>query len=304
MPSRLSTLLGIPTLLSTQRDIHILYLSRFLRTAAFGSTGLILAVYLSQLGHSDVRIGLFMTLTLAGDVFLSLMLTNWADRLGRRRTMPLGAFLMIVSGIVFATASNYWILLLAAVFGVISPSGNEIGPFRAIEEGTLASLTDEDSRSDIFAWHIVAGTLGVASGTFSAGWVISGLQKLGGLSELESYRGIFVLYATLGLVKLLVATRLSTACELDVRKSNRRQHDGEEAEGMLGPGGLQVQMGRPAWLVLERTLFGHLFQSSRVRLGPFYGGSAFSLQWTRSPAAWLHCKCSYVTIDSPIVGID
>lgn len=151
--------------------------------------------------------------------------------------MPLGAFLMIVSGIVFATASNYWILLLAAVFGVISPSGNEIGPFRAVEEGTLASLTDEDSRSDIFAWHIVAGTLGVASGTFSAGWVISGLQKLGGLSELESYRGIFVLYATLGLVKLLVATRLSTACELDVRKSDRRQHDGEEAEGMLGPGG-------------------------------------------------------------------
>jgi hypothetical protein len=68
MPSRLSTLLGIPTLLSTQRDIHLLYLSRFLRTAAFGSTGLILAVYLSQLGHSDVRIGLFMTLTLAGDV--------------------------------------------------------------------------------------------------------------------------------------------------------------------------------------------------------------------------------------------
>lgn len=244
MPSRLSTLLGIPTLLSAQRDIHLLYLSRFLRTAAFGSTGLILAVYLSQLGHSDVRIGLFMTLTLAGDVFLSLILTNWADQLGRRRTVILGCFLMAVSGLVFATFSNYWILLVAAVFGVISPSGNEIGPFRAVEEGTLASLADEDSRSDIFAWHIVAGTLGVASGTFSAGWIISGLRKLGGLSELKSYRGIFVLYAIIGLVKLLVATRLSTACELDIRRSDRRQQDSEEAEEMLGPGGAPSQGGK------------------------------------------------------------
>lgn len=42
--------------------------------------------------------------------------------------------LMVMPGIKFTLVSNFWILLLAAVIGVISPAGNEIGPFRATEE--------------------------------------------------------------------------------------------------------------------------------------------------------------------------
>lgn len=78
---------------------------------------------------------------------------------------------MTLSGITFATVSSYWVLLFAAVLGVISPSGNEIGPFRAVEESTLAHLTDVKTRSDIFALYVVAGTLGTAGGSLLAGWV-------------------------------------------------------------------------------------------------------------------------------------
>ncbi|KAK4937091.1 hypothetical protein LTR28_009949, partial [Elasticomyces elasticus] len=96
---------------------------------AYGSSTLILALYFSALGHSDTKIGLFMTLTLIGDVLISLALTFVADALGRRRILVLGALLMSLSGAIFASVENYWILLFAAVVGVISPSGNEIGPF-------------------------------------------------------------------------------------------------------------------------------------------------------------------------------
>lgn len=231
--SRVSSLLGIPTLRSAPRDVRLLYLSRFLRTAAFGSTGVILAVFLSNLGHSDVRVGLFMTLTLIGDVLLSLILTNWADHFGRRRTTILGSGLMVISGMVFALASNYWILLAAAVFGVISPSGNEIGPFRAVEEGMLASLCAAHDMSDIFAWHIVAGTLGVSLGTFSAGWIMAALQFLLGWSERNSYRGVFVVYAAIGVVKLVVAMVLSDAAELKKRSPEQEPGHADEAQTLL-----------------------------------------------------------------------
>jgi MFS family permease len=88
---------------------------------AYGGSTLILALYLSAMAISDVRIGLFMTLTLFGDVLISLCLTVFADFLGRKAILALGAALMSGSGIVFWRCENYWVLVSAAVFGVISP---------------------------------------------------------------------------------------------------------------------------------------------------------------------------------------
>lgn len=75
-----------------------------------------------------------MTLTLLGDVFLGTFLTLIADRVGRRKILLGGSVLMIMSGVVFATFENFWILLVAAVLGVISVTGGDYGPFRSVEE--------------------------------------------------------------------------------------------------------------------------------------------------------------------------
>ena len=75
-----------------------------------------------------------MTLTLLGDVFLGTFLTLISDRVGRRKVLIGGSFLMVLSGVVFATLERFWILLLAAILGVISVTGGDFGPFRSIEE--------------------------------------------------------------------------------------------------------------------------------------------------------------------------
>lgn len=75
-----------------------------------------------------------MTLTLLGDVFLGTFLTLIADRVGRRKVLLGGSFLMIFSGVIFAIFENFWILLFAAVVGVVSVTGGDFGPFRSIEE--------------------------------------------------------------------------------------------------------------------------------------------------------------------------
>ena len=119
--SRLAEELGVLSILHSSRDTKLLCLQRFTRLFAYGASTLILALYLSSLGSSDARIGLFMTLTLLGDVAISLLLTLVADGLGRRRILAVGAALMTASGIVFAVSGNYWVLVAASIFGVISP---------------------------------------------------------------------------------------------------------------------------------------------------------------------------------------
>jgi MFS family permease len=113
--------LGLITLFHASADTKILILQRFVRLFAYGGSTLILAAYLSDLGISDTRIGLFMTLTLVGDVLISFCLTLIADQLGRRWILVLGAALMSVAGIVFGLSGNYWVLLAGAIVGVISP---------------------------------------------------------------------------------------------------------------------------------------------------------------------------------------
>lgn len=204
--------IGLLTLLHSPLDTKLLCTQRLIRFLAYGSTTLILALFLSALSIPESRIGLFMTLTLLGDVVISLLLTVVADGFGRRRMLALGALLMSGSGVVFALSSSYWVLLAAAVLGVVSPSGNEIGPFRAIEESVLAGLTGMEERTGLLAWYTVFGYTGASLGVLICGWVLRAVQAEG-WTALESYRLVFWAYAGLGLVKFVFCLFLTEKCE-------------------------------------------------------------------------------------------
>ncbi|KAF2002516.1 para-aminobenzoate synthase [Amniculicola lignicola CBS 123094] len=205
--------LGLKTMLSAGKDVYIIILSRYLRLFAYGAVALVLALYFEALDFSDEQIGLFMTLTLLGDTVISLLLTLVADGLGRRKTLLLGAFMMAVSGAVFATTSNYIALLIAAIVGVISPSGNEIGPFRAIEESTMAHLVPEAKRSDVFTWYVVMAVLGTSTGLAVGGVAFDKFLALDGWTQVDAYRMIFWIYTAVGCVKGIMTLFLSAECE-------------------------------------------------------------------------------------------
>ena len=119
---------------------------------AFGGMSVVLALYLSALGFSEPQIGLLLSLTLAGDAIISLYISSVADRVGRAKMLMLGAGLMILSGAVFALTGNFWWLLAAAIIGTISPSGNEVGPFLALEQSAMSERLPAGSRTSVFAW--------------------------------------------------------------------------------------------------------------------------------------------------------
>jgi MFS family permease len=112
---------GLTSLYSSAFDVKLLCLQRFVRQFAYGQSTLILVSFFNERHVAQSRIGLFMTLTLAGDISISFFLTLFADAIGRRAILALGAAMMTASGVVFATCENYWVLLAAAVLGVISP---------------------------------------------------------------------------------------------------------------------------------------------------------------------------------------
>lgn len=222
--------LGLKSLYQSSHDIKLLCLQRFVRLFAYGASTLVLVAFLEGLGHSKTKIGLFMTLTLWGDVCISFVLTLFADGLGRKAILAVGAALMAGSGVVFALFGNYWILLAAAVFGVISPAGNEIGPFRAIEESVVGHLTSSEHRSDIYAWYSLLGTAGAAFGVMTGGWVVHYLMVDRHWEELEAYRVIFYGYAVLGALKLVLALMLSSAVEADKKQQKPIVQSGANGE--------------------------------------------------------------------------
>jgi MFS family permease len=181
------------------RDGWLLFSSRAVRLFAYGLLSVILALYLAAVGLTDQQIGLLLTLTLIGDAAVSLLLTRVADRVGRRRMLLVGAGFMIFAGVAFALTNNPLLLILAAFIGTLSPTGNEVGPFLAIEQAALAHITPDTQRTRVFAWYILVGSLAAAVGAFSGGTLATTLQRAGN-TPVESYRWLFVIYALLGVV--------------------------------------------------------------------------------------------------------
>jgi len=208
------TIDSIPTALRTlTRDGWLLFFTRFMRLFAYGSLSVVLVFYLIGLGLSESQTGLLLTLTLAGDTIVSLYLTTRADRIGRRRMLIIGAILMAAAGLAFACTSNFLLLILAGTIGVISPSGNEVGPFLSIEQAALSHVVPGRTRTEVFAWYTLAGSLATALGALCGGTLTHALQKTA-MRPVVSYRVVVILYAALGAMLAFAFTRLSPAAEV------------------------------------------------------------------------------------------
>lgn len=196
-----------------QRDITLLFSTRIIRLFCYGFLSVVIALYLAETGFSEKMIGLLFTLTLAGDAGISLWLTTSADRFGRKRTLIIGALLMLGAGIVFILTNNVIILMAAAIIGVISPSGNEIGPFLSVEQAGLTQLIANEKRTRIFAWYNMVGSFATATGALAGGWMAQILQR-NGWAELEAYRIVLTGYAIGGFLLLILFTGVSSAIEV------------------------------------------------------------------------------------------
>jgi MFS family permease len=200
----------------------------------YGALGVILVLYLAAAGLDAGAIGILLTLTLVGDTVISLVLTTHADRIGRRRTLIVGAILMAAAGAVFAGSTGFAVLLVAATLGVLSPSGSEVGPFLPIEQASLTEVTPAARRTSIYAWYNLVGSVATATGALAAGFAVGALQGAG-FAELDAYRAVLVGYAVLGLAIVPVVRLVSSAVEVPpVDTSIARRFGLHRSKGVVG----------------------------------------------------------------------
>jgi MFS family permease len=195
-----------------KRDIPLLFITRLIRMFGYGFLSVVLVLYLAQRGLSEAEIGLLLTLTLAGDAAITLAITTSADRLGRRRMLILGAGLMVIAGLIFTLTGNIILLVVTAIIGVISPSGNEIGPFLSIEQASLSQLVPDEKRTQTFAWYNLVGSFATAVGALVGG-VLAQLLQNAGYTPVNSYQAVLMGYTLIGVVLIGLFLLLSQSVE-------------------------------------------------------------------------------------------
>ena len=219
------------------RDGRLLFVTRVLRMFGYGFLAVVLVLYLAALGLDSLTIGVILTLTLVGDTLISLWLTTHADRIGRRLVLVAGALLMAAAGAAVAATSAVPLLLVATTIGVISPTGNEVGPFLAVEQSALSQTIPDARRTPTFAWYNLAGYVATALGALAAGGVSQALLA-SGQPPADAYRAVVIGYAAIGLAMAVVFWRIGPAVEAPARETvdddlGRRLGLGERSRGIV-----------------------------------------------------------------------
>ena len=194
------------------RDSWLLFATRFCRLFAYGALSVVLVLYLVGLGLSESDTGVLLTATLLGDTLVSVYLTTRADRIGRRRILWAGAALMTGAGIVFALTRQMWLLVVAGTIGVISPSGQEVGPFLPVEQAALSQVVPGRDRTEVFAWYTLTGSVATALGALTAGFLTHALEQ--SWTPVASYRAVVITYACIGVAIAIIVAIVSPAVEV------------------------------------------------------------------------------------------
>ncbi len=194
--------------------------TRILRTFAYGYLSVVLAVYLARLGFGPIEIGLVLTCAIAGSAAMTIVWALAADRFGRRRTVATMALLMVAGGLCFALGSDLWVLLLGAFTGTISATSSEVGAFLAVEQAILPRTAAPERRTWLFSIYATAANFAQAAGALFAA-VVGAFTALG-LSGADAYRPLFLLYAVIGALNLVIFMSLSDRVELAHVEGERR----------------------------------------------------------------------------------
>jgi MFS family permease len=194
--------------LPLSRDGWLLFATCGVRSFAYGFLSVVLGLYLETIGLTTTAIGWIFAAALAGGALMTIVITTVADSFGRKALLILGAVLMATAGWVFAISSDPLLLALAAIFGTISPSGKEVGPFLSIEQAILPETTQDQHRTTVFSAYNLIGSLSGAVGALAVG-----LPSLFSISQITGYRFLVWGYVICAVVMMVVFGLLSPAIE-------------------------------------------------------------------------------------------
>ena len=200
------------------RDGWLLFATCGVRSFAYGFLSVVLGLYLDAIGLTTTAIGWIFTAALAGGAVMTIVITTVADSFGRKTLLILGAVLMAAAGWIFAISNDPLVLTLTAIFGTISPSGKEVGPFLSIEQAILPETTQDQHRTTVFSAYNLIGSLCGALGALAVG-----LPSLFSLPQITGYRFLVWGYVICAVVMMVLFGLLSPAIEAKAKTVSQKR---------------------------------------------------------------------------------
>jgi MFS family permease len=176
-----------------ERDARLVFVAKTTRTFCYGSLGVLFPVYLIDLGLDARGLGFAVTLALLSSAALTVAVRRPAQRWGPRTALLGLATLIVLSALLFLTARNPWLVIVAAMLGNLAVGTGESGPFLALEQVAVTRASTREGLTRALSLYNLTGYVASALGaalvtrlTGSATWVFA-LFLAGGVVQLAAY---------------------------------------------------------------------------------------------------------------------
>ena len=194
----------------TSPDAALILTARGIRAFTDGYVALLLPYYLTLLGYGALEVGIIATATLLGSGLLTLLAGLFAYRFRLHALLTAACVLMLISGLGFATFTDFWPLLLIAAVGTLNPSTSDVSVFLPFEQAILSHAASAKHRTVLFARYSLVAHLVGALGALAAG--VPGILSQWEVLELKTaVQVMFVAYGLAALAVLALYRRLVSA---------------------------------------------------------------------------------------------
>jgi MFS family permease len=185
-----------------------------LRATATSLVGVLLGIYLAEIGLDAGAIGAISTAGLAGAAIAALVITWRGDRWGRRRTLIALGLAGALAAAALLSVESPWAIGALAFLGMLNAMGRDRGAAAVLEQATLPGTVPAERRTLAFAWYAALQDGGHALGSLLAG-LPALLAVTLALSDATAARSTLALYPLLLLAGVALYLRLSPAVEID-----------------------------------------------------------------------------------------
>ncbi|MBI1846270.1 MAG: MFS transporter [Candidatus Rokubacteria bacterium] len=146
-------------------DLLAVLTAKTVRTFCYGFLGIVIPVYLTELGASAEAVGAAVTLTLLGSAALTWAVRRPAERFGARVSLLALAGLSALAAGILVVTREPWLIVAAAMIGNVAVGAGETGPFLTVEQVVVARATSATRRTAVLS---VYNFLGYGAGALGA----------------------------------------------------------------------------------------------------------------------------------------
>jgi MFS family permease len=202
------------------RNGRRLMAAKAFRGFAFGLNAVALGLYLAELELPGEAIGAVLSAALAGTLALTVIITLWGDRIGRRRLLVAGSALMLLAAVIPAVGANPVLLAVIGLTGMVAVTSSESTGLQSVDQAVLPQTLPAGRRTAAFALYNLLAAGASALGALAVGPVVAA-GRAAGLDGADAYAPAFAIYAVAGLASTALSLGLDPRVEVGAPATRR-----------------------------------------------------------------------------------